>query len=254
MGIAPPTPAKRAPSPAAAVKRAAASLAAADRAADAPRKQPRPSPPLPAPSSLLLPAFSLILWGAFSSAIIMLNKRVYAGGFPYPCALTSVGSGFSALAAALAARLASALSRGGGGGGGGVPDFLRLRSARELFYPQQQQQQQQQQQPEQDQGRRRSQRQQEIAAAASAAANGNNDNNNNSNNNSSGNNKNKSKIETETPHCSSTVVPHHVSIPSCPSTNPYLQQPPSDPPPGSHFADTCCYGVRAVSAHTNASA
>jgi len=107
-----------------------------------------------------LPAFSLIIWGAFSSAIIMINKRVYAGGFPYPCALTSVGSGFSALAALAAARLASALS---GGDGGRVPEFLRLRSARELFYPQQQR-------PEHDKGRRRSQRQREIAADAAAAA------------------------------------------------------------------------------------
>ena len=88
--------------------------------------KPSPAPASVAPSRLLPGALALLVWAAFSSSIIMTNKRVYSGGFPYPCALTAVGSGFSALAAALFARVASAVASSSS-------PLFRLRSPRELL-------------------------------------------------------------------------------------------------------------------------
>jgi drug/metabolite transporter (DMT)-like permease len=89
-----------------------------------------PQSPAPLLLPLLRPLLALLVWGAISSSIILTNKRVYAGGFPYPCALTGVGNGFSALAALAAARLAAAAAAGGGKA---PPDFLRVRPPRAVL-------------------------------------------------------------------------------------------------------------------------
>lgn len=47
-----------------------------------------------------------LAWMAVSSALIVANKRVYAGGFPYPMLVTGVGQ----LATAAGARALSALA------------------------------------------------------------------------------------------------------------------------------------------------
>jgi hypothetical protein len=36
-------------------------------------------------------AVSLLVWGAVSGTLIMLNKRLYAAGFEFPMILTGVG-------------------------------------------------------------------------------------------------------------------------------------------------------------------
>jgi drug/metabolite transporter (DMT)-like permease len=91
----------------------------------------------------------------------MTNKRVYSGGFPFPCALTGIGSGFSALAAALVARAARVwFGSDGGGDGDSAPDFLRMRAPGEVFGYRIWWTRRPQQQP------RRSQRQRELATTA----------------------------------------------------------------------------------------
>lgn len=41
-----------------------------------------------APRSAAVGAASTLAWMAVSSALIIANKRVYAGGFPYPMFVT----------------------------------------------------------------------------------------------------------------------------------------------------------------------
>ena len=63
--------------------------------------------PLPAPSqpTQLLTAAVCVAWMLASSALILLNKDLLAGGFHYPMALSALGMSFSAVASFICCRV-----------------------------------------------------------------------------------------------------------------------------------------------------
>ncbi|GIM08877.1 hypothetical protein Vretimale_12833 [Volvox reticuliferus] len=84
------------------IRRRGPSVAAA--AGAPPTAPPQPARPVGL-SRLLVGILSTLTWMLFSSAVIILNKQLYAGGFAYPSTVTGAGQLFSALSGFLLAAV-----------------------------------------------------------------------------------------------------------------------------------------------------